>query len=136
MTNENKKNQKRTDIDFEHFKQKLEEELKILTDELQSIGRINPANPADWEATPAKIDTLESDLNEVADRIGAYEGNTAALKELEIRYNQVKHALKKIEDGTYGICEATNDPISIKRLEANPAARTCMDHLENQERKK
>jgi RNA polymerase-binding transcription factor DksA len=130
MTDENKKTQKRTDIDFEHFKGKLEDEFKILTDELKSIGRVNPANPADWEARPAEMDTLASDLNETADRIDAYEENTAMLKELEIRYNQVKSALEKIKDGTYGICEATNEPISLERLEANPAARTCMEHLE------
>ena len=38
--------------------------------------------------------------------------------------------LKKIEDGKYGICESTGEQIPIARLEANPAAKTCMEHLE------
>lgn len=43
-------------------------------------------------------------------------------------YQQVKLALKKIEKGTYGICENCGDKqlIDKKRLEAYPAATTCL----------
>ena len=114
-------------INTQHFKEKLEGELNILTEELQKIARINPSNPADWEPIPATMDTLETDKNEVADRIEAFEKNTALVKELEIRFNNIKRALQKIEDGKYGICEDTNEQIPLARLEANPAARTCAD---------
>lgn len=116
-------------IDTQHFKEKLEKELRILTEELKSVGRINPDNPADWEPTPAKMDTQQSDSNERADAVEEYETNTAVLKKLEIRYNNVKGALKKIEDGTYGVCEIKGGQIDIDRLEANPAARTCKEHM-------
>ena len=101
----------------------------MLTDELQKIARINPGNPKDWEPIPAKMDTLETDKNEVADRIEAFEKNTAIVKELEIRFNSVKEALQKIEDKKYGICEDTGEQIPLARLEANPAAKTCTEHL-------
>lgn len=114
---------------IETFKQKLEEEVKLLKGELQSVGRVNPSNPNDWEATPGKLDILEADRNEAADRIESYEENTAILKELEVRYNNIKSALKKIEDGTYGNCEIGGKPIEEDRLEANPSARTCKAHL-------
>ncbi|HJL55779.1 MAG: TraR/DksA C4-type zinc finger protein [Candidatus Pacebacteria bacterium] len=114
-------------IDTQHFKEKLESELNILTEELQKIARINPSNPNDWEPIPAKMDTLETDKNEVADRIEAFEKNTALVKELEIRYNNIKRALKKIDEGKYGTCEDTGEQIPLARLEANPAARTCAD---------
>lgn len=116
-------------IDTKHFKEKLEEELAVLTGELSKIARINPSNPNDWEPIPANMDTLEADKNEVADRIEGFEKNTALVKELEIRFNNVKEALKKIEDGKYGICEDTGEQIPIARLEANPAAKTCAEHL-------
>ena len=53
--------------------------------------------------------------------------------EIETRYNEVKHALDKIEGypEKYGMCEVSNQPIEHDRLEANPAARTCKKHLEN-----
>lgn len=117
-------------MDTMHFKQKLEKELALLTKELESIGRINPSNPADWEARPADLNVLESDANERADKTEEYEARSAVLKELETRYNNVKRALQKITggDNTYGICEVGNEPIEPERLEANPAAQTCMKH--------
>ena len=52
------------------------------------------------------------------------------LKELEIRYNDIKDALDKIEKNKYGICEVSGEEIEEERLIANPAARTCKAHME------
>lgn len=116
-------------INTKHFKEKLEEELGVLTVELEKIARINPLNPNDWEPIPADMDTLEADKNEVSDRIAAFDQNTALVKDLELRFNNTKTALKKIEDDKYGICEDTGEQISVARLEANPSAKTCAEHL-------
>jgi len=110
------------------FKQALETELKELETELEAIGRRKPSNPADWEAEAPLEETQPGDYNEQADRIEGYEENTAILKELEIRYNNVKRALEKMEAGTYGICEVSGEEIELERLEANHAARTCVAH--------
>jgi RNA polymerase-binding transcription factor DksA len=115
--------------DIQYFKDKLEAERAVLETELNSVGRKNPDNPADWEATGTGLDILKADENEVADTIEEYEGNTAVLKNLEKSYNEVLRALKKIEDGTYGICEISGEPIEKERLEANPAARTSIAHV-------
>src|SRR3989344_3177726 len=106
----------------------LEKELGELEKELRSVGRINPANPADWEAMPDKMDIVKADPNEVADQIESYEGNTAILKQLEIRLNEIKAALERMTQGTYGVCSVCGKPIEPKRLEANPAATTCQQH--------
>ncbi len=116
-------------INTKHFEELLIKELASLEKELKSIGRRNPRNPADWEAVPDKMDTLASDSNDVADSIESYEENTGILKQLEIRYNEVKKALEKIKQGTYGLCEVDQKPIELKRLEANPAATTCVRHM-------
>lgn len=116
-------------INTQYFKEKLEKELEIITDDLKSVARINPSNPNDWEPIPANMDTDEADKNEVSDRIDAFDRNIAIVKDLETRFNNIKTALKKIEDSTYGICEETGEPIPVARLEANPAARTCKEHL-------
>ena len=118
-----------TEKDLEYFKQKLEAEKANLEAELGTIGRKNPDNQADWEATGTSLDVLKSDENEVADTIEEYEGNTAIVKNLEKSYNEVLRALGKIENGTYGICEISGDPIEKERLEANPAARTSLAHV-------
>lgn len=116
-------------LDTTHFKKKLEEELVTLEGELTSVGQKNPDNLKDWEAKPADLNALSSDESELADTQEEFEGNTAILKRLEVRFNDVKKALEKIGNGTYGICETSGEPIETERLEANPAARTCMKHL-------
>jgi RNA polymerase-binding transcription factor DksA len=114
--------------DTQYFKAKLEKELAVLESELSSVGRINPSNPNDWEAVQPEMDVMASDDNETADSLEAFEENSAILGELEIQLNEVKHALEKIEAGTYGTCEATGKEIPRERLEANPSARTCLTH--------
>ena len=111
--------------DIKKFETKINEELISVQKELQTIGRKNPENPADWEALPEKMDILSSDDNEVADSIESYEENTAILKQLEIRFNELKDALERIKSGNYGLCKKCQNPIENDRLEANPGADTC-----------
>jgi len=120
-------------IDLKIQKDKLEKELLSLEKDLGSIGRRNPSNPEDWEATPAPMDISSADKNEMADGIEEFEDNTAVLKQLETRYNEVKKALGRIDAGTYGKCDvggASHD-IEEDRLLANPAAATCKTHLKS-----
>ena len=120
----------RNDLDINLFREKLEEELALVEAELKTVGQKNPDNKLDWEATPPKeFETDNADENETADKIEEYEENTAVLKELETKYNDIKLALDKIAAGTYGICEISGEPIESDRLEANPAARTCKMHM-------
>ena len=115
-------------MNTDHFKKLLETELIKVEGELKSVGRRNPNNPNDWEATPKAFQADSADRMEVADSIDDYEDNTAILKDLEIRYNEIKTALEKIDAGTYGTCTVCKQPIDPKRLEANPAAATCVEH--------
>jgi len=48
---------------------------------------------------------------------------------------KIDDALARIEDGTYGYCEETGDPISIKRLEARPIATLSIEAQERHERR-
>lgn len=120
---------KQTKIDTGIFKTKLEKELATLEAELKSVGHKNPNNPKDWEASSGDVDINASDSADIADNIESYESNTAILKPLEIQYNDVKLALEKIKKGTYGICEVGGEEIEKARLEANPAAKTCVAHM-------
>ncbi|MBU1292487.1 TraR/DksA C4-type zinc finger protein [Patescibacteria group bacterium] len=115
-------------MNTDHFLARLTEEKATLEAELQTIGRRNPENPNDWEALPQETGQ-EADRNDAADLISHYEDNTAILKDLEIRYNEVLAALTRIENGTYGTCAVTGEPIEEARLEADPAARTCKTHI-------
>jgi DnaK suppressor protein len=49
--------------------------------------------------------------------------------------SKIDAALARIEDGTYGYCEETGEPISIKRLEARPIATLSIEAQERHERR-
>ena len=48
---------------------------------------------------------------------------------------KIDAALLRIEDGTYGFCEETGEPISLKRLEARPIATLSIEAQERHERR-
>ena len=48
--------------------------------------------------------------------------------------SKIDEALQRIEDGTYGFCEETAEPIGVKRLEARPIATMSIEAQERHER--
>ena len=48
--------------------------------------------------------------------------------------SKIDSALKKIQDGTYGFCEETAEPIGLKRLMARPVATLCIAAQEKHEK--
>ncbi len=77
-------------------------------------------------------------IPDVADR--ASEETDRAL-ELRTRDRQrklvgkIEQALRRIEEGEYGYCEVTGEPISLKRLDARPIATMSLEAQENHERR-
>jgi RNA polymerase-binding transcription factor len=48
---------------------------------------------------------------------------------------KIDEALTRIDDGTYGYCEETGEPISLRRLEARPIATLSVEAQERHERR-
>ncbi len=119
-------------MDTANYESMLKEELESLTVSLGELGIHNPHVKEDWIETSDRTDMPSADLNDVADRTEEYDTRTAELAALEKRWNDVRAALQKIEQGTYGVCEVSGEAIEEDRLMANPAARTCKAHMEEQ----
>lgn len=49
--------------------------------------------------------------------------------------SKIESALRRIEDGSYGYCEETGEPISLKRLDARPIATMTLEAQERHERR-
>ncbi len=49
--------------------------------------------------------------------------------------SKIDEALRRIEEGTYGYCEETGDPISVRRLDARPIATLSIEAQERHERR-
>ena len=108
----------------EYFRQKLlawkEDILKEAKETLQHLQDENQNHP------------------DLADRASS---ETDRAIELRARDRQRKliakidAALRRIEDGTYGFCEDTGEPISLKRLDARPIATLSIEAQERHERR-
>lgn len=115
-------------MDYSIFKSRLEEERQKLINDLSSLGVQDKRNKDDWSATE-DFDIDQADEGEVAEVEEEFSKNKALILSLNTRLKEVNSALKKIDDGTYGVCSVCNNPIESDRLEANPASITCKLHM-------
>jgi len=62
------------------------------------------------------------------------EKDLSILEQVEAELADVEHAMRRLDDGTYGTCEVCGSAIPDERLEALPAARLCLEHQAQAER--
>lgn len=112
--------QARGDLDMAHFQDLLYTERERLEDELEQVR----SSPTDIEnAIPEEGEGGgEEDTADMASALMDKEMDLSVEDEIEDMLAQVDHALTKIEDGTYGICDISGNPIPKSRLEAIPWA--------------
>jgi DnaK suppressor protein len=114
-------------VELEELRAALEKERENLEEELAGHGRVlNDAG--DWQGASVGFEGEEADPNDVADQIEELVTNVPLVAELEERHVDVTDALERMDDGVYGICEVGGEPVPLKRLKVNPAARTCVEH--------
>lgn len=116
-------------IDIQKYKAKLIEEKDTIESELQSVGVKSNTNVSDWDPTLTEAGESQADRTEVADAIENYEENTAMVSELETRLLEINNALSIIDTDDYAKCAVCGNQIEENRLDANPAAKTCIAHL-------
>jgi len=79
-------------------------------------------------------DMTENDSGDMSHSLFTRELDAGIEQTVERRLRNVERALQKIEEGTYGICDATGEPISKGRLEAVPEALYTLEAQQRQER--
>jgi DnaK suppressor protein len=112
---------------LEYFRTLLNSKLNELLRETEKA--VSGMNREDHFPDPTDRASLETDRN-----------FTLRVKDRERKLAlKVEEALKRIEDGTYGICEFCGEEISEKRLEARPVTTSCVEckrEEEEQERQR
>jgi DnaK suppressor protein len=77
-------------------------------------------------------------LPDVADRASSETDRSLELRTRDRQrklISKIEAAIKRIEDGSYGYCEETGDPISLKRLDARPIATLSIEAQERHEKR-
>ncbi|WP_411953714.1 TraR/DksA C4-type zinc finger protein [Alkalibacillus sp. S2W] len=88
------------------------------------------------EDLPALIDESVGELNSLDDQHPGDSGTELYERQKDLtmfrhakeQLEEIDHALNKMDDGTYGICEKTGKPIPLERLQAMPTARYTIKH--------
>lgn len=75
-----------------------------------------------------KFENIGDSPDDTTQEYEAFEEKQALIRTAQKDLKDLKLALKKIEEGKYGLCEKDDQPIERGRLEAYPAARFCVTH--------
>jgi len=107
----------------EYFKQKLLNwKNELLKESSQTLNNLQSDN----EAKPDITDRASEEIDR------SFELRTRDRERKLI--NKINAALLRIEDGSYGYCDETGEPISLKRLEARPVATLSLEAQEMHEK--
>ena len=107
----------------EYFKQKLLNwKNELLKESNQTLNNLQSDN----EAKPDITDRASEEIDR------SFELRTRDRERKLI--NKINAALQRIEDGSYGYCEETGEPIGLKRLEARPVATLSLEAQEMHEK--
>ncbi len=116
-------------MNMEHLKNKLQEEESLLIKQLGDIAAED--HNGTWSAKAPEMDVMSpaAEPNEAADKIEELDERGEEVTTLSARLADVRRALQSFDEGAYGVCEVCVKKIEEERLEANPAARTCIEHM-------
>jgi RNA polymerase-binding protein DksA len=120
-----------TQIDTEHFRQKLLEERQRVEDAIRYLHEENPGTISDETQETGGVD---NHLGDTATATVDREIDYTLEENSEHVLGEIDAALKRIDDGTYGICSSCGRPIEPERLEFLPYATLCIEDKRRQER--
>jgi RNA polymerase-binding transcription factor DksA len=111
-------------MDSDAARARLEEERRRLEEVRESLDSVSDESEQESLSELAGADQHQADIGtETFER----EKDISILEQVEAELRDVAHALERLDDGTYGVCEACGKPIPDERLEALPAARFCLE---------
>jgi len=113
-----------TKKELKKFQELLEEKRKLVLERARQM--MSEGMVLDTNDLPDEMDLASSEY------IQSFEFRLRGREKYLL--SKLDLALKKIEDGTFGVCETCEEPIGKKRLEARPETTLCIKCKEDQER--
>jgi DnaK suppressor protein len=100
----------------------LEHQKRRLTALRQEILSVRQDQQGEQKSVNAELSGQARDYEDDAQRLAAVELQDNLLAYDDERLSNIERALQKIDEGTYGVSDASGKPISIERLKASPEA--------------
>lgn len=127
-------NKKLTKKQLQHFKDKLLVEKNKVLEEMDDLQQSNLKQSI--SDSSGEISRYSYHLGDVASLSYGREFSMGLAERQQKYREQIEDALARIEDGTYGICQVTGEPIALERLEEVPVAKYSVKGKEVMERRK
>lgn len=119
---------------LEYFKEKLITEKNKVLEEMDELQQSNLKQSISESA--GEISRYSYHLGDVASLSYGREFSMGLAERQQKYLEQIDDALQRIDDGTYGICKVTGEPIPIERLEEVPVAKYSVQGKEIMEKRK
>ena len=113
-------------MDADDARELLQQERERLEGVRTGLYEENPVNESENDNL-SELSDADQHQADVGTETFEREKDLSILERVEAELADVDHALKRLDDGTYGTCEACGKAIGDDRLEAMPAARFCID---------
>jgi RNA polymerase-binding protein DksA len=110
-------------VDVERFKELLVEERRRVVDAIEYLHKENPGSIED----ETDDETTDNHIAETATVTVDREIDYTLEENSEHVLAEIEGALKRIEEGTFGVCVNCGKPIAEERLAAIPWATYCID---------
>lgn len=107
------------------FRARLDAERSRLEHVLHAFDDDNLDTESEQENL-AELSSLDQHQADIGTETFEREKDISIIEQVEAELADVERAMRRLEDGTYGTCEACGRPIDEARLEAQPAARLCL----------
>lgn len=117
---------------IKQLRQLLITERIKLAEEIKSIARDVSTSPRDASGDLSAYTVHMADM--AADTFDRELSMNIASSEQKTLY-QIDDALKRLDDGSYGVCQECNQPIAMSRLKAVPYASMCIECQRSKEKK-
>jgi RNA polymerase-binding transcription factor DksA len=114
-------------MDVEHARRLIASEKERL-ENLVREREVEGVGPESETESLSELSSFDQHQGDIGTETFEREKDFSLLEQLEAEIGDLDAALRKIDDGTYGICEVCGRPIEPERLEAIPGTRTCIEH--------
>ena len=120
-------------MDTDLARQRLAEERKRLEGVKSTFDDEHLGDQTESEST-GELSSYDQHQADMGTETFEREKDLSILEQVESELGDVEHALRRLDEGTYGTCEVCGKVIPDERLEAMPATRLCLEHQAEAER--
>jgi RNA polymerase-binding transcription factor DksA len=113
-------------MDIEQTRQALTDEENRLRNLQAEVGEATEAGSDPQVTSGDELSVVDQHPADAGTEVAQREMDMSMIEQIESQLSDVERAMEKLDDGTYGTCEACGKQIESERLEAMPATRLCI----------